>query len=126
MSSLRIRRVNEVLRRELAVLLPKLLPLTWMVMTVTDVEASPDLKNARVFVSFVGGTEEDHGKVFSRLCHLRGEIQHQISRRVTMKFTPHLTFKPDRTASEATRIVQLLENIEQEESATSPPEPEQP
>ncbi len=110
----RLKRVNEVLRRELAVVIAKLLVTEGVLVTVTGVDISSDLKNAFTYVSLLGGSPNDHHSIMSQLEKLRPDIQRLMANRVTLKYTPHLHFKEDHSAEEGTRMVQLLDNLDHE------------
>jgi ribosome-binding factor A len=105
-------RVNEVMRRELAVIIPKVVPMQKILLTITGVEVKADLKSADVFLSFLGGTAQEQEVAFEAINQKRGEIQHLASRRVTMKFTPTLHFKVDHSVERGTRLLQILDELE--------------
>ncbi|MCA8930264.1 MAG: 30S ribosome-binding factor RbfA [Alphaproteobacteria bacterium] len=74
--------------------------------TVTEVRPSPDLKNATVFVTPLGGG--DTAAVVAALQHARGYLRAQIAGMIEAKFTPNLSFKPDTSFAAAERIESLL------------------
>lgn len=78
--------------------------------TVTDVQMSPDLKHARVFVS-VFGSEKNKTTSLDVLNHAAGHIRHKIGSRLRLKYTPELLFVIDESAEYGDRIEKLLENI---------------
>lgn len=80
--------------------------LTGASITVTEVRPSPDLKNATVFVTPLGGT--DVNAVVEGLQRARGYLRAQIAGKIEAKFTPELSFKPDTSFAEAERIEALL------------------
>lgn len=80
--------------------------LTGASITVTEVRPSPDLKNATVFVTPLGGT--DVNAVVEGLQRARGYLRAQIAGKIEAKFIPELTFKPDTSFAEAQRIEALL------------------
>jgi ribosome-binding factor A len=51
----------------------------------------------------------------------RSVLQHLLSKRVILKYTPHLHFKLDESIERGTRVINILEQIE-----IPPDEPEQP
>ncbi|MBX7158577.1 MAG: 30S ribosome-binding factor RbfA [Verrucomicrobiae bacterium] len=112
MGSHRMERVNEVMRRELAMIIPKVVPMQKILLTITGVEVKSDLKSADVFLSFLGGTVKEQEAAFDAINQKRGEIQHLVSRRVTMKFTPALHFKVDHSVERGTRLLQILDELE--------------
>jgi ribosome-binding factor A len=74
--------------------------------TVPEVQMSPDLRLATIYVMPLGGQDEkeviaalDRNKRF-----LRGEIAH----RVNLKFAPEIRFRIDERFDEAERIERLL------------------
>jgi ribosome-binding factor A len=107
-----MQRVNEAMHRELAVLLTRLIPTGEVVMTVTEVRTAPDLRKARVMLSFVGGNPLDYEHLFRTVKARRAELQHLLSRRVILKFTPQLEFLMDETGEKAVRLTQILDDLE--------------
>ncbi|MGD9495106.1 MAG: 30S ribosome-binding factor RbfA [Armatimonadota bacterium] len=75
--------------------------------TITDVEMSPDLKHARVYVSVLG--DEQHKRDTMRGIRRAGKfIRGQIAERMELRYVPELRFELDETAERAQRIEQLL------------------
>lgn len=74
--------------------------------TITEVRPSPDLKNATVFVTPLGGL--DANAVVKSLERARGYLRGQIATKLESKFTPDLTFRADTSFSVAERIDELL------------------
>ncbi|HJT17716.1 MAG TPA: 30S ribosome-binding factor RbfA [Thermoanaerobaculia bacterium] len=84
-----------------------------MMLSVTDVEVSPDLHLARVFVS---GLKEDETKqVVKDLNAQRGRVRHFLGQRIRLRVTPDLDFRYDETPSRAGRIEELLAEIKKNE-----------
>ncbi len=74
--------------------------------TVTEVRASPDLKNATVFVTPLGGANVD--AVISALRRAAPYFRGQIAREVRMRFVPTVSFEPDTTFEYVSHIESLL------------------
>ena len=74
--------------------------------TITEVRPSPDLKNATVFVTPLGGL--DANAVVKSLERARGYLRAQIATKLESKFTPDLTFRADTSFAVAERIDELL------------------
>jgi ribosome-binding factor A len=111
----RLKRVNELLRRELGRVFEQLVnPEASSLVTVTDVKVAPDLRDALVFVS-VYGTEEDGEALLSLLAKRRVPIQREIARNVVLKYTPRLRFKLDQSAAQADRVMAILEDLQLDE-----------
>jgi ribosome-binding factor A len=109
MASSRMRRVNEVIRQVLGDVIAKDLkdPRIGFV-TVTDVDTSPDLRTARVYVSVLGD-EADREKALAGLQSSHGFLQGRIAAELRMKRTPTLTFHYDESVDRAVRISRLLD-----------------
>jgi ribosome-binding factor A len=109
MKSARMRRVDEAVREVLADAIPRYVkdPRIGFV-TVTDVNTSPDLRHAQVFVSVLGD-EDARAGCLDGLTSAHGVLQHELARSLRMKRTPALTFHVDETALRAARLEALIE-----------------
>jgi ribosome-binding factor A len=107
----RIRRVDEAVREVLADAVSQDLkdPRVGFV-TVTEVRTSPDLRQARVFVS-VFGTAEEKAASLEGLSSAHGILQARIARELRLKRTPALEFALDETAERAARLEALIEDV---------------
>jgi len=74
--------------------------------SITDVEISPDLHFARVFIS--GFKEDETKRVIDELQNARGRIRGFLGKRIRLRYTPELDFKWDETTARAGRIEDLL------------------
>jgi ribosome-binding factor A len=109
MPTARMRRVNEAVREILAEAIATELkdPRIGFV-TVTEVDTSPDLRSARVYVSVLGdATERERSLAGLRSSH--GVLQGKIAKATHMKRTPTLTFEYDESTERGARISRLLE-----------------
>ena len=77
--------------------------------TVTEVDVSADLKNAKVFVMPLGGKKKDD--VLDSLNKVSGRIKKLISNNLSLRQTPKLIFKIDETFEYANKIHHILEKI---------------
>ncbi|MDX6731042.1 MAG: ribosome-binding factor [Baekduia sp.] len=84
--------------------------------TVTEVRTSPDLRQARVFVS-VFGTDDEKAATLEGLRSAHGILQAKIASQLRMKRTPALEFALDDTAEKAARLEAIIEQ------AVEDPEP---
>ena len=106
----RLDRVNEVLKRELSALLPREITFQAKVVTVQEVDVTSDLKNAHVYIGVMGTPEEQHAAM-GQIHGARQRLQHELSRRVVLKFTPHLHFQLDQAGVRGDRILQIIEEL---------------
>ena len=77
--------------------------------TVTEVNISPDLKNAKVYVMPLGG--ENKLNVLNSLNKITGRVKKIISSNISLRQTPQLTFKIDETFEHAKKINDILDKI---------------
>lgn len=77
--------------------------------SITEVEVSPDLHFARVFVS--GLKEDETRALVDELQERRGRIRGFLGKRIRLRYTPELDFKFDETTMRASRIEGLLTEI---------------
>jgi len=105
-------RVGDLMRGEIADLLLRRVkdPRIGFV-TVTGVLVSSDLRHATVFISVL----EDGARACETLDALgraAGFIRAELGRRMRMKYTPELVFKRDETPGRATRIEEIMEQLQ--------------
>jgi ribosome-binding factor A len=115
--SLRTLRVCELIKRELGVIVGRELKFDAPLVTIRAVDITPDLKNAHVFVSVIG-TPGQKKQAIAALEGARQHLQQELSRRVILKYTPHLHFQLDESIERGTRVLSLLDEI----APTLPPD----
>jgi ribosome-binding factor A len=106
----RLLRVNELLKRELSIAITRDLTFEGALVTVNQVDVTPDLKSAHVFVSVLGS--ETPFAVTEKLKENRVMLQNELSRKVVLKYTPHLIFHLDDSTERGSRIIEILQEIE--------------
>jgi ribosome-binding factor A len=109
----RLERVNELIKRELGELLNRECRFDAKLVTVQQVDVTPDLKHAHVFIGIIG-TDEERNASMATLHAARTPLQQALSKRVILKFTPHLHFKLDDSVERGDRILHILDEIERE------------
>jgi ribosome-binding factor A len=106
----RLVRVCEVLKREIGMIIRRELEFENTLVTVSDVDITPDLKQAHIFISALG-TPAGRRKAMEALEHHRVMFQTELSRRVHMKHTPHLNFRLDEAIERGTRVIDLMDEL---------------
>lgn len=81
--------------------------------TVTDVQVSPDLRQARVFVSVL--KDEERKPTLEALDAAKFFIRSELVKRLHMKIVPHLEFSLDTSPQYADNIDRLLKKLHDEE-----------
>ena len=74
--------------------------------TVSEVRISPDLNNATVFVSPLGGGDVD--TLVRALSHAAPFLRRRVGQEMTLRHVPALSFQADRSFDEVQRIQELL------------------
>lgn len=116
----RQKRLGELLREELGTLLlrevrdPRLAGVT-----VTAVEISSDLGRARVYFSLLGNQTEK-ADALDALNHAGGFLRHQIAERLRLRRVPTFTFCFDESIERSQRILDILQQIEEESEGQKP------
>lgn len=78
--------------------------------TVTEVQVTPDLRIAKVYVSIMG-TEERRKATLKQLEADRKAIRGYLGSRVRIKFTPDLHFHLDDTMERVERINKIIDRL---------------
>lgn len=117
----RTERLNDLLREEISDILRREIkdPRIGEFLSVTEVDVSPDLRQAKVYIS-VMGSDEEKTATFKGLRTAAGFVRRSLRGRLTLRRTPDLTFFPDDSISQGARIMTLLEQ------ANKAPEQPQP
>jgi ribosome-binding factor A len=118
MASHRLLRVGELLKREIGEALRREMPVAEAgLVSVNDVEVAGDLKSARVFISFLGSSEQQRTSL-RRLEEIRPRIQDLIAKSVVLKYTPRLSFVLDESIARGNRVLQIIDELDQQEPAS--------
>lgn len=81
--------------------------------TVSEVRASPDLKNATVYVMPLGGNGRED--VLKALALAAPELRYLVSKKVELRYMPRLQFVLDTSFDEAGKIHGLLKDTTHKE-----------
>jgi len=107
----RMDRVNELLKRELGQIFERIISTnTSALVTIVKVKTNPDLRQANVFVSIMGSTKQMR-EVMRMITLNHHHIQHEMVKRVRLKYTPKLTFRQDTTFADADNIEAILNDL---------------
>jgi ribosome-binding factor A len=105
----RTERINQLLRECLSKMVLHDLkdPRVQGLVTVTEVDVSPDLSTARVYVSAMGTTDE-RASTIEGLTSAKKFLQRGLIR-LSLKKTPNLVIVPDDTMERADRMLRLID-----------------
>jgi ribosome-binding factor A len=110
----RTARVNEVVREVLADEIERLSDPRLGFVTLTDVEVSPDLRNAKVFYSVLGPSEQ-HEETHKALVSAGGHLRASLGRQVRLKYLPYLDFREDPAIAQGQRVEEIIRALHQGE-----------
>jgi ribosome-binding factor A len=110
----RIERVNSLIRQEISELLQRQVkdPRLGNFITVTEVVTSPDLKYAKVFISYIG-SEAERKETLSVLTAAAGFFHRELVKRLTLRNVPELSFHWDDSIERGNRILRLIDEVVQ-------------
>jgi ribosome-binding factor A len=111
MSTRRQRQVAELLHQEISLLIQRQArdPRLGFV-TVTDVEVTPDLRLAHIYVSVMGADDEVK-QALAGLKSAAGFFRHELGSALSLRFTPELSFRLDKSLEQGLHIDQLLDSL---------------
>jgi ribosome-binding factor A len=114
MGSHRLLRVRELLKREIGEILRRELPVRQAgLITVNDVDLSGDLRNAKVFIGFLGSSEQQK-TAMALLQHNRVRIQNLMAKAVFLKYIPRLHFVIDESVTRGNRVLEIITELEKD------------
>ena len=110
----RLTRVNELIKRELSDLITRfsIAPSPSVLISVTEVRTSVDLRNATVSVSVFNGDKIVNRQVLEALNSKRRDFQSAMARTLGFKHTPVLNFRIDSRVAAGDRVFAMLEEME--------------
>lgn len=110
MSSLRVTKINSLIRKHLAEIMERELSLkTGVFITIAKVDTSRDLRYTRMFISVF--PEQETRYVSETLKKELPQIQKSLYAKLSMKPMPKLSFEIDKTEQEADKIEKVLKDI---------------
>ena len=111
-NKLRIEKLQELIKQEMSKMLLKEIkdPRIGFV-TVTDVEMTGDLREAKIYVSVMGGEEQVKSSL-EGLNSALGFIRREIGQRIRLRFTPEISFALDTSLDYGDHIQKLLLQVE--------------
>ena len=120
MGQLRVEKVQELMKQEISqIILRELKDPRIGFVTVTSVECTGDLREAKVYVSLMGN-ESQVKSCWMGLNSSRGFIRREIGKRIRLRVTPEISFALDKSLDYSAHIQELLLKIKAEEEAKNP------
>jgi len=111
--SLRLARVNELVKREIANYLSTKYGAETVCWTITSVNVAADLRNASVAYSVIGD-EFSARQAHQFFRKHAGEIRGEVSKHVVLKYSPKLQFVRDIGIERGNRVMEILDELDDE------------
>ena len=111
-NSIKNTRVNSEVQKELSNLIlreikdPRISTMT----TIVGVEVSPDLKNAKVYVSVLGD-EEQKQETYKGLKSAASFLRTQLAKNINLRNTPELEFIMDQSIEYGVNMSKLIDDL---------------
>ena len=107
-------RVADLVQRELAQLIRSEMNVSRLgLITVSTVDISPDLTNARVFITCLGAPE-GVDSVIAALNEQAGHFRHELAQVLTLRGVPRLEFVYDASVERGSRLSALIDSLHKE------------
>lgn len=114
-SNERIRKVSEQIRREMVSILPEAVfheKINFV--SITGMDLSRDFKFATAYITVIGDTTL-RDELVALLNNKKGEIRHLLSKRLTTRTVPEMTFSYDTSVEYGAKMEKLLHDIVKED-----------
>ena len=110
--SLRMARVNELLLHEIANILEKIIERkSGCLVSVSEVNTTPDLRFAKVYISILG-SKELKKEYMKAVIKNRAYIQSLIASVIKIKYTPVLDFELDTRMEAGDNVLSIINDME--------------
>ncbi|OGT65469.1 MAG: ribosome-binding factor A [Gammaproteobacteria bacterium RIFCSPLOWO2_02_47_7] len=114
----RSRRVADLIQRELAGLIQRdIRDHDLGMVTLSTIDVSPDLKNAKVFFTCIGNTATLEQVVVRLNAHI-GQFRHELSKTLILRSVPKLKFVYDYSLDRANKLTSLIDSLHIDASDT--------
>lgn len=118
-NQLRIEKLQELIKQEVGkMLLMDIKDSRIGFVTVTGVEMTGDLREAKIYVSIMGNDDQIKSSL-EGLNSALGYIRREIGRRIKIRFTPEISFALDKSLDYSEHIQKLLLKVQAEERSNS-------
>jgi ribosome-binding factor A len=108
-------RVNSLIMREISQIIHTEFQMETVAITIIDVKIVPDLRNGKVFYSVIGDEEavKNAHRFFRKYS---GRIKFLMGNRVTLKYTPDLTYHHDNSIERGVNLIDFMDEVDGKEN----------
>lgn len=120
MKSVRMERINSEIQKEISYIINNKLrdPQLNAIISVSNVEVTPDLAEAKVFLTSFGATPTS--EIVARIKGAGSFIRGELTKRIKLRITPRLNFFEDQSTQYANKIDDILKTISYSTEAEEP------
>lgn len=113
MSDVRVRKLQEFIKQEVSQMLMRGMkdPRIGFT-TVTDVEVTGDLRQAKIYVSLFG-SDKEKADTLQALKHARGHVRSELGKILNLRHVPEIDFDKDTSLDYSMHIESLIDEIHQ-------------
>jgi len=112
----RLEKVAEEIKHKMNSAMSKdLMEINIGLVTISKVILSPDLKNAKIYVTLLGNKEPNE-KCIDRLNFRKKHIRYMLGKQISTKYVPDIHFYYDDTLDTAERVYKILNDLKKNES----------
>jgi ribosome-binding factor A len=108
--SLRVKKVCELIRRELCSVIEKGYRFENCLVTIHEVDVTPDMRQCFVFVGVIGKPHQQEAAI-EKLTRARGAIQRDLYKRVKLRNSPQLFFRLDKSVERGVPLLNIIDNL---------------
>ncbi len=125
MKSVRMERINSEIQKEISYIINNKLrdPMLDTIISVSNVEVTPDLAEAKVFITSFG--TKPTSEIVARIKGAGSFIRGELTKRINLRITPRLNFFEDESTEYANKIDDILKTISYSTKADEPNEDEE-
>jgi ribosome-binding factor A len=105
----RIKKINQLLKRELSQIILREIEFPGALVTLTRVETSSNLIESKIFISII--PESKQKEFFDQMKYNVWHIQQLLNKRLKMRPTPKIIFLAEKQTAQAGNIENVLEKI---------------
>jgi len=109
----RIERVNQLIRQEISELLQREIkdPRLSQFIAVTEVTTSPDLRHAKVYISFISSNQQQKQDALDALAGASSFFRKELTRKLRLRRIPELSFHWDDSIERGAHIMDLIDRV---------------
>jgi ribosome-binding factor A len=112
----RIEKINGEIQKSVASIIREMRdPRIPELLSVTGVDTTGDLAQAKVYVSFIGDTNQKK-EVLKALKRAEGFIRTRLGEEISLHYTPELIFEFDKSLEEGAKIDEILRKISEDKN----------